>query len=105
MRGARLPASRRASFAAASSPRSPCLGFTRIAEQFFPEVGRLGPNNSLHTFVRRNIGELLRDLNRLIETAILIDQSVFFALPAGPDTALTDRVDVGLDPCFDPSPP
>src|SRR5687767_8752119 len=50
----------------------------------------------MHTFVRRNVGKLLRDFNRLIETAILIDQSVFLALASRPDTALTDRVDVGL---------
>src|SRR5581483_4856423 len=72
------------------------VAFIIAAQELFEEAWGLRHDDALNAFVGGNVGELLGDLDRLVEAAVFIDQAVIFALLARPDAALADRVDVRL---------
>ena len=64
-------------------------------------------HDQFHSRISGDFRALLRHLNRAIQPPQLIHQAVFFGLPAGPNAALCERVDLlrltvaGLGDLFD----
>ena len=79
-----------------------CLRINRItviisrAHQLLEERRRLRHDHALNTLLGGNVCELLRHLDRFVQSAVLVNQAFLFALTSGPHAALADRVDVIL---------
>jgi len=56
------------------------VSIVTAVHQFFEEAGRLGHNHALNALFSRNLSELFGDLNCLIKTAVLVNQSPFLPL-------------------------